>query len=150
MDERRLTVFPAANHRDRSPSTKTNPKRKFESGESPRNLKLCTSPSSSIALIEAVKHRDPGEFYSIIYIRDRKDCLAIGKGAGSQVVLIKRTPIQEPFRPTKLPNVLNLVDAYIYKDSMFTVSDRPGVSLKDIASSRSLGVVAIATLSKEV
>ena len=50
------------------------------------------------------------------------------------------------------PNLLNIVSVFRFRDSLFTVFDRPGLPLSEIAVSHSpqLGLAEVKTISTEV
>ena len=173
MDSRRLTVFPrTGNGLDNARSAGRNgdarlpqaPKRKVQSGNEPADPKL-----PKLAPTFRVKRktftpidRDPEQHYRCIHSVDpegeRPYCLAqeIASDAAEhayRVVMIRRSsdkPVVGLDKPN--PNLLNIVSVFRFRDSLFTVFDRPGLPLSEIAVSHSpqLGLAEVKTISTEV
>ncbi|CAN9279157.1 unnamed protein product [Alternaria alternata] len=172
MDSRRLTVFPrTGNGLDNARSIGRNgdarlpqaPKRKIQSGNEPADPKL-----PKLAPTLRVKRktftpidRDPEQHYRCIHSVDpegeRPYCLAqeIASDAAEhayRVVMIRRSPDKPVVGLEKPnPNLLNIVSVFRFRDSLFTVFDRPGLPLSEIAVSHSpqLGLAEVKTISTE-
>ena len=173
MDSRRLTVFPrTGNGLDNARFAGRNgdarlpqaPKRKVQSSNESADPKL-----PKLAPTLQVKRktftpidRDPEQHYRCIHNVDpegeRPYCLAqeIASDAAEhayQVVMIRRSsdkPVVGLDKPD--PNLLNIVSVFRFRDSLFTVFDRPGLPLSEIAVSHSpqLGLAEVKTISTEV
>ena len=177
MDSRPLTLFPTTSYSDKLehansipnqfPSTRATekrpPKRTF-GGETKVDLQLpkhtSTIKNNPLARPINPKRQNPETLYHCIQIIKPLDqptiCLAQERsGAGEhveqyRVVLIRRSEIKAVFGLSPAnPNVLNILAVFEYENSLFTVFDRPGVPLSQIALLPSLGVTEIKTISKE-
>ncbi|CAN9238598.1 unnamed protein product [Alternaria alternata] len=172
MDSRRLTVFPrTGNGSDNARFAGRNgdthppqaPKRKVQSGKEPADPKL-----PKLAPTLRVKRktftpidRDPEQHYRCIHSVDpegeRPYCLAqeIASDAAEhayRVVMIRRSPDKPVVGLDKPdPNLLNIVSVFRFRDSLFTVFERPGLPLSEIAVSHSpqLGLAEVKTISTE-
>ncbi|CAN9239346.1 unnamed protein product [Alternaria alternata] len=172
MDSRRLTVFPrtgngldnarfAGRNGDARPPQA--PKRKVQSSNESADPKL-----PKLAPTLRVKRktftpidRDPEQHYRCIHSvdpeGDRPYCLAqeIASDAAEhayRVVMIRRSPDKPVVGLDKPnPNLLNIVSVFRFQDSLFTVFDRPGLPLSEIAVSHSpqLGLAEVKTISTE-
>lgn len=173
MDSRRLTVFPRTgngvdNHSSingkGSSTAPSAPKRKFRSENVPVDPKL-----PKLAPTLRVKRKiftpldeDPGRHYRCIHTVDpegeRPYCLAqeIASDAPEhayRVVMIRRSsdkPVVGLDKPNQ--NLLNILSVFRFQGSLFTVFDRPGLPLSEIAVSHSpqLGLAEVRTISTEV
>jgi len=176
MDSRRLTVFPRTGtdwdntsfirRKDGAPPHRA-PKAKTHSDQGPADPKL--PKVSKIKLPARVKHKiftpidgDPGQYYRCIHIVDpegeRPYCLAQDTTSDAtehayRVVMIRRGPDRSVVGLDKPnPNLLNIVSVFRFEGSLFTVFDRPGLALSEIAVSHSpqLGLAEVKTISAEV
>jgi hypothetical protein len=105
---------------------------------------------------------DPEQHYRCIHSvdpeGDRPYCLAqeIASDATEhayRVVMIRRSPDRPVVGLDKPnPNLLNIVSVFRFQGSLFTVFDRPGLPLSEIAVSHSpqLGLAEVRTISTEV
>ncbi|EUC27561.1 hypothetical protein COCCADRAFT_111369 [Bipolaris zeicola 26-R-13] len=172
MGSRRLTIFPrTVNGVDNaSPITRNDDsselsaiKRKLhsEEGTLERKLQKFTTPLRVKRKIFTPLDEDPGKFYRCIHIVDpegeRPYCIAQGIASVAnenayRVVMIRRSSgkffygLEDPN-----PNLLNVVSVFRFQDSLFTVFDRPGLPLSEIAVSHSprLGLAEVKTISAE-
>ena len=144
-----------------APST---PKRKLQSGNGPVDLTLPKlTPTLRVKRkIFTPLNEDPGKHYRCIHSVDpegeRPYCLAqeIASDASKhayRVVMIRRSPEKSVVGlDNPNPNLLNIVSAFQFQDSLFTVFDRPGLPLSEIAVSHSpqLGLAEVRTICTEV
>ena len=173
MDSRRLTVFPrTGNGLDNASSISRKddvrssqaPKRKIHSGNGPTDPKLpkLTPPLRVKRKTFMPINGDPEQHYRCIHSvdpeGDRPYCLAqeIASNATEhayRVVMIRRSPDRPVVGLDKPnPNLLNILSVFRFQGSLFTVFDRPGLPLSEIAVSHSpqLGLAEVRTISTEV
>jgi hypothetical protein len=105
---------------------------------------------------------DPEEFYQCMYIVDPKAerpyCLAQEKTLTNnecpyRIVIIRRSAVRDVIWTSgPHPNLLNIITVFRFDNSLFTVLDRPGLPLSELAVcySPQLGLAQIQTISKEV
>ncbi|KAF5852408.1 hypothetical protein GGP41_007860 [Bipolaris sorokiniana] len=158
MDSRRLTIFPRATNgaenansinRKGGSAEPRAPKRRLhsEDGLIERKLPKPTLTLRAKRKIFTPLHEDPGRQYQCIHIVDpegeRPYCLAqeIASDAtenGYRVVMIRRSPDKSVYGlEDPNPNLLNIVSVFSFQGSLFTVFDRPGLALSEIAVSHS-------------
>ena len=173
MDPRRLTIFPRTvqasgtirtiREEASTPAIEA-PKPKSYSG----NRLLDVEPLRLSATSRAIHKTftpidgDPGRHYRCIHIVDpegeRPYCLAQEFASDAtehayRVVMIRRNPDKPVVglaRPN--PNLLNIVSVFQFQSSIFTVFDRPGYPLSEVAVSHSphLGLAEVRTISTQV
>lgn len=168
MNDRRLTVFPTTtnsvenasliNKKSNSTNLSTGKRKRPD----PLFIEYKWRKFSPTPQIFTPRDEDPGRHYRCIHIVDpqgeRPYCLAqeIASSATKnayRVVMIRRSPdkpvygLEEPN-----PNLLNILSVFRFEDSLFTVFDRPGFPLSEIAVSHSpqLGLAEVKTISVEV
>lgn len=173
MDFRRLTVFPrtgdglnhanSANDENSAPVPK-DAEQKLDGGNGPLDLRL---PKISATLHVTRKiftpvDGDPGLCYNCIHSVDpegrRPYCLAQQNASNPdryayRVVMIRRSAeklvvgLEKPN-----PNTLNILSVFRFRGSLFTVFERPGLPLSEIAVSHSpqIGLAEVRTISAEV
>lgn len=173
MDFRRLTVFPrtgygldhatSANDEDSAPVPKDT-EQKFNSKYGPLDLSL---PKISATLHATHKiftpvDRDPEHSYQCIHSVDpegrRPYCLAqqIASDPDThayRVVMIRRSSEKSVVGLEKPDsNLLNILSVFRFRGSLFTVFERPGLPLSEIAVSHSpqIGLAEVRTISAEV
>jgi hypothetical protein len=157
MDSRRLTVFPrTGNGLDNARSAGRN-----GDARPPQAPKLAPTLRVKRKTFTPID-RDPEQHYRCIHSVDpegeRPYCLAqeVASDAAEhayQVVIIRRSPDKPVVGLEKPnPNLLNIVSVFRFRDSLFTVFDRPGLPLSEIAVSHSpqLGLAEVKTISTEV
>ncbi|KAF1967665.1 hypothetical protein BU23DRAFT_572980 [Bimuria novae-zelandiae CBS 107.79] len=103
--------------------------------------------------------KNPDQIFQCIYLVDpegiRPYCLAQGHYSDEhphRTVMIRRSADKTVVGLSKpVPNLLNIIGVFRFASSLFTVFDRPGFPLSEIAVSQSpqLGVAQIKTISKE-
>jgi hypothetical protein len=171
MDSRRLTIFPRTGlgnirpNRDKAstPAIKA-PKQKIYSGNGPLDGELSRLPATSRAMHKTFTpiNGDPRRYYRCIHIVDpegeRPHCLAQEIASDTtehayRVVIIRRSPDKPVVglaRPN--PNLLNIVSVFRFQGSIFTVFDRPGLPLSEVAVSHSpqLGLAEVTTITTQV
>ncbi|EMD66407.1 hypothetical protein COCSADRAFT_24519 [Bipolaris sorokiniana ND90Pr] len=168
MDSRRLTIFPRATNgvenanpinRKGGSTEPRAPKRRLysEDGLIERKLPKPTLTLRAKRKIFIPLNEDPGRHYQCIHIVDpegeRPYCLAqdIASGATEnayRVVMIRRSPDKSVYGlEDPNPNLLNVVSVFSFQGSLFTVFDRPGLPLSEIAVSHSppLGLAQVRT-----
>jgi hypothetical protein len=174
MDSRRHTIFPRRDdalgeiantiYSAKSVAPTRAAKRKFNSGDGIVDLELprALAPASSMHRVFVPIDEDPERFYQCIYLVDpegiRPYCLAQEKTLTTnehpyRIVMIRRSTIREVVGIHKLNlNLLNIISVFRFNESLFTVFDRPGLPLSEIAVCHSpqLGLAQIQTISKEV
>ena len=173
MDSRRLTIFPRTTNGVEDANTINRRggyadlsalKRKYnrEDGLLERKLLKPTPPLRAKRKIFTPLDEDPGRHYRCIHIVDpegeRPYCLAqeIASSATEnayRVVMIRRSPDQSIYGlGDPNPNLLNILSVFRFQGSLFTVFDRPGLPLSEIAVSHSppLGLAEVRTISVEV
>ncbi|KAF2843847.1 hypothetical protein T440DRAFT_484604 [Plenodomus tracheiphilus IPT5] len=158
MGSRRLTIFPSTGHvlgniraiRDEASTPTIEAARpKLYKGNGPLDVNLSMHPATSHSGHKTFTpiNGDPGQQYRCMHIVDpegeRPYCLAqeIASHATEhayRVVMIRRgpdKPVVGLARPN--PNLLNIVSVFQFQSSIFTVFDRPGFPLSEIAVSHS-------------
>jgi hypothetical protein len=171
MISRRLTIFPKTGHalqttvRDRNEDVpKRGSNRIFNNADKLVDLELpkALSVASERHKVFTPVEDDPERFYQCIYLVDpegtRPYCLAQEKMLTTnecpyRIVMIRRTTIRAVVGPSKPShNLLNIISAFRFNDSLYTVFDRPGLSLSEISLCHhpQLGLAQIQTISKEV
>lgn len=173
MDPRRLTIFPRTGHasgnirpfREESSTPAIEaPKTKFYRGNGPLDVSPLRLPTTNRTVYKTFTpiDGDPGRHYRCIHIVDpdgkRPYCLAQESASDAtehdyRVVMIRRSsdkPIVGLDKPN--PNLLNIVSVFQLQGSIFTVLDRPGLPLSEVAVSHSpqLGVSEVRTISTQV
>lgn len=170
MGSRRLTIFPNKGHHldahaphDSAPPIRAT-KRRFHSGDRPVDLELIKG-SASVKTMHKVFtpiDEDPGHLYKCISIVDpdggRPYCLAQERDLQSnecpyRIVMVRRSTDRAVFGTTKPhSNLLNIIRVFRFDNSIFTVFDRPGLALSEIAvsHSREMGLTELKTISREV
>jgi hypothetical protein len=174
MDTRRLTLFPITGD-DQGESAYTirskdnvaavgGSKRKFNTGAGIVDLELpkVLQPTISEHRVFVPVEDDPERFYQCIYLvgpdGDRPYYLAQEKTLTAnkspyRIVMIRRSAVRVVVGLSKPdPNLLNIISVFQFGGSIFTVFDRPGLSLSEIALCRSsqLGLAQLQTISKGV
>jgi hypothetical protein len=173
MDSRRLTIFPRAGHglgnislnRDETntPAIEA-PKPELYSGNGPLDIELSMLPSTSRAVHKTFTpiDEDPSRRYRCIHTVDpegeRPYCLAQETASDAskhayRVVMIRRSPDKSVVGLAKPhPNLLNIVSVFRFQGSIFTVFDRPGLPISEVAVSNSpqLGLAEVRTISTQV
>jgi hypothetical protein len=173
MDTRRLTIFPCAGHglgnislnreETNTPAIEA-PKTELYSENGLLDIELSTLPSTSRAVQKTFTpiDGDPRRRYRCIHTVDpegeRPYCLAQETASDAtkhayRIVMIRRSldkPVVSLARPH--PNLLNIVSVFRFQGSIFTVFDRPGLPLSEVAVSHSpqLGLAEVRTISTQV
>jgi hypothetical protein len=136
------------------------PIRKF-SGDAIVDLELPRALSLASKVFLPVDE-DPERFYQCIYAVDphgaRPYCLAQEKTLTANVcpyriVMIRRSTARDVVGTNKPnPHLLNIIGVYRFNGSLFTIFDRPGFPLSEVALCHSpqLGLAQIQTICKEV
>jgi len=173
MASRRLTIFPRTGNDVENASSINGkgdsaalsaPERNFRSENGPVDLKLLKlTPTLRVKRkIFTPLDEDPGKHYRCIHSVDpegeRPYCLAQEIASDTtehayRVVMIRRSPDKSVVGLDKpKPNLLNIVSVFRFQGSLFTVFDRPGLPLSEIAVSHSprLGLAEVRTISTEV
>lgn len=131
--------------RDYEDTTGRSRKRRLESQKAPISFKL----SSSTVEPSPSKLEDPNRYYAGIYKQERT-WIAQEVASPYRVVGIKRSHNREVFR-TNHKNLLNVLNSFYYNGSLFTVFDRPEITLAQVFSCpMKPGEPEIATITKEV
>jgi hypothetical protein len=173
MDSRRLTIFPRTEHtlsdirpirnEATTPAIEA-PKPHSYSGNRLLDVEPLRLPAASRAVHKTFTpmDEDPRRHYQCIHIVDPEGkkpyCLAhkIASDATEhayRVVMIRRSPDKPVFGLHKPnPNLLNIVSVFWFQGSIFTVFDRPGFPLSEVAVSHSpqLGLAEVRTISIQV
>jgi hypothetical protein len=82
-----------------------------------------------------------------------QEIAADATGHAYRVVMIRRSPDRSVVGPDNPnPNLLNIVSVFWFQASIFTVLDRPGLPLSEVAVSHSpqLGLAEVRTISTQV
>jgi hypothetical protein len=167
MVARRLTIFPRTGHNvsinrhETNPPAIEAPKPELYSGNRLLDVELSMLPSNSRAVHKTFTpiDGDPRRRYRNIHIVDpegeRPYCLAQETASDAtehayRILMIRRSPdkpVVGLVRPH--PNLLNIVSVFRFQGSIFTVFDRPGLPLSEVAVSNSpqLGLAEVRTLS---
>lgn len=173
MDNRRLTIFPRTGQdlgstrpirNETSTSAIEALKPEVYGGNRPLDVEPSRFPVASRAVHKTFTptNEDPRRHYRCIHIVDPEGenpyCLAqeITSDATNhayRVAMIRRSPdkpVVGPARPH--PNLLNIVSVFRFQTSIFTVFDRPGLPLSEVAVSHSpqLGLAEVKTISTQV
>jgi hypothetical protein len=128
------------------------------------NLQLprASAPASNPQRVFTPVDDDPERFYQCIYLVDpegtRPYCLAQEKTLTTnechyRIVMIRRSAVRDVvWTSSPHPSLLNIISVFRFSNSVFTVLDRPGLPLSEIAVCHSpqLGLAQIQTISKEV
>jgi hypothetical protein len=173
MNPRRLTIFPrtwqasgsiGTIREEASTPTIEAPKSKFYSGNGSLDVEPSRLPATSRAMHKTFTpiNEDPRRNYRCIHIVDpegeRPYCLAQeiasdATGHAYRVVMIRRSPDKSVVGPDNpKPNLLNIVSVFRFQGSIFTVFDRPGLPLSEVAvlHSPQLGLAEVRTISTQV
>jgi hypothetical protein len=136
-------------------------KRKFNSGSGLIQLNLPRVLEDTHKFFTPIEE-DPERFYQCICLvepdGDRPYCLAQEKTLTTnewpyRIVMIRRSATRVVVGTSKPdPNLLNIIGIFHFDNSAFTVLERPGLSLPEVAVCHSpeLGLAQIQTISKEV
>lgn len=166
MEQRRLTIFPrAADLQELTPfadeadrTSTSGSKRTFSGHEGPIHLRL----PKAVQKVFKPSDQDPQEFYECIYIVDpegenpyalAQEVLSPRNESALRVVMIRRSTIRAIVGTSKPnANLLNIVRAFHYNGSIFTVLDRPGLPLSALLVPKHpcFGVEELRTVSREV
>lgn len=127
-----------------------------------RQLPRASAPASNPRKVFTPVDDDPERFYQCMYLVDpegkRPYCLAQEKTLTTKechyrIVMIRRSAARDVVGTSRPhPNLLNILSVFRFNNSFFTVLDRPGFPLSEIAVCHSpqLGLAQIQTISKEV
>jgi hypothetical protein len=171
MHPRRLTIFPRTGQasdirtirEDSTPAVEA-PKPEFYSGNGPLDAEPSRLPATSRAMHKTFTpiNEDPGRNYRCIHIVDpegeRPYCLAqeIASDANKhayRIVMIRCSLDKSVVSPdSPKSNLLNIVSVFRFQGSIFTVFDRPGLPLSEVAVPHSpqLGLAEVRTISTQV